>query len=763
MAIGDTLQSIAQGAYGDSKLWYLIADANGLRDNNDLKVGQTLIIPNRVTSTYNSSNSFKPYNAAGIIGDTTPNMPVRPADEGCGVIGQIIVIVIAVVATVFTAGLLAAPAGTLASGGIGAIFSAGATAMLGGSVAAAGIMGAATVSGISAATALGAAIVGGAVGSIVSQGAAMAMGMQNEFSWKQVGLGALGAGIGASGFAGAVSSWAGGGIPGAMSAAAASNVVTQGIAVATGLQQQFSWRGVAASAVGAGVGSMLSSAMNGNPLANDPSARTALFSELGVTGNILRSTITGFTTSITRQIVMGGKIQYANIAADAFGNALGNGVVEQNSGIKSNNSTQTKTLDDDFEEEKVGDKTDPTFKRKLSTLGSLWSRAKNTQDILEKFKVDDTYFNNVVTDIREKGYDSEYAPVLGFALKTDDKDFLARVVASQRDKAYNAGMSRATLLEAVATHGLADLGFTDVTVVDHPKFGNFTKETLDFFSDPTAAKGITRNAWLGMYETGITDFRTFEQVGYAAFERKAGQAEALAGLAWLGADVLMDPKKYLNLVRGVGSELSAIATLSMQRLGRVQSFLFGKIDTLYSGLTRPGLNSSLVRVESQIVKQSFETGIVVDDVGRILVRRDAKIGQDLAITLTQEERNLVSGNTFTHNHPNGFPFSIADVKSSLAYEAKSIRAVTDDLTYVMEIDRSAAGFPLEQIQGNATSFMTKQYAKAEQITMNQFGVGILKTSAEVGTKEFQIWFKNEVWHNFAKNTPGISYKVLPTR
>jgi nucleoid-associated protein YgaU len=27
---GDTLQSIAQGAYGDSALWYRIAEANGL-------------------------------------------------------------------------------------------------------------------------------------------------------------------------------------------------------------------------------------------------------------------------------------------------------------------------------------------------------------------------------------------------------------------------------------------------------------------------------------------------------------------------------------------------------------------------------------------------------------------------------------------------------------------------------------------------------------------------------------------------------------
>jgi hypothetical protein len=36
---GDTLQSIAKGAYGDASLWYLIADANGLSSNADLRTG----------------------------------------------------------------------------------------------------------------------------------------------------------------------------------------------------------------------------------------------------------------------------------------------------------------------------------------------------------------------------------------------------------------------------------------------------------------------------------------------------------------------------------------------------------------------------------------------------------------------------------------------------------------------------------------------------------------------------------------------------
>ena len=41
---GDTLQSIAQKAYGDSRLWYLIAEANGLAGDRDLRVGATVTV-----------------------------------------------------------------------------------------------------------------------------------------------------------------------------------------------------------------------------------------------------------------------------------------------------------------------------------------------------------------------------------------------------------------------------------------------------------------------------------------------------------------------------------------------------------------------------------------------------------------------------------------------------------------------------------------------------------------------------------------------
>ncbi|RST45000.1 LysM peptidoglycan-binding domain-containing protein, partial [Variovorax sp. DXTD-1] len=59
VSAGDTLQGIAKGAYGDSSLWYLIADANGLGSDADLRTGQVLTIPTRVGSA-NNAGTFQP-------------------------------------------------------------------------------------------------------------------------------------------------------------------------------------------------------------------------------------------------------------------------------------------------------------------------------------------------------------------------------------------------------------------------------------------------------------------------------------------------------------------------------------------------------------------------------------------------------------------------------------------------------------------------------------------------------------------------------
>jgi YD repeat-containing protein len=301
---GDTLQSIAKGAYGDASLWYLIADANGLSSNADLRTGQVLTISTRVASA-NNAGTFKPYDPSKIASDT-PTMMAAPQaqDGGCGAIGQIIMVVVAVIVTIYTAGAAGAYFGAAGAAGAGGF--AGGVAVLGGA------------GGLTAAS-IGAAVVGGAVGSIASQAVGVAIGAQDEFSWKGVALGAIGAGVSA-GVGAALGPVTSTGFDKAMTLAgrgALTGAITQGISVATGLQNSFSWRSVAASAVGAGVGSAVSDVVG--PVFGDSPF-----------GQFATRATSGFAAGVTAAAMRGGRVSVTQVATDAFGNALGDSIAEAN-------------------------------------------------------------------------------------------------------------------------------------------------------------------------------------------------------------------------------------------------------------------------------------------------------------------------------------------------------------------------------------------------------------------------------------------------
>lgn len=70
---GQTLRDIAQAMWGDSSLWYLIAESNGMLSDGSLAAGQVLVIPNKVANIHNNSNTWRPYNAGEAIGAVDPN------------------------------------------------------------------------------------------------------------------------------------------------------------------------------------------------------------------------------------------------------------------------------------------------------------------------------------------------------------------------------------------------------------------------------------------------------------------------------------------------------------------------------------------------------------------------------------------------------------------------------------------------------------------------------------------------------------------
>ncbi len=331
---GDTLRGIAQAAYGDADLWYQIADANGLRSDAELRVGQTLTIPNRVNSVHNASTTFGPYNPAKILGNTSPALPTPQQDDGggCGGIGMILAVVVAVVVTVFTAGTAAvAMAGVaqgvgagaaLAEAGVGGIMTAGGAALTGGiGAGAAGMGGAVALGGISGEMAFGASVIGGAVGSAASQGFGMAIGQQDQFNWDQVALSAVGAavasGVGAAAAGTSLAGGAGATNWAAMVARAAiGSTVSQGLAMSMGLQHSFSWAEVATAAgsglAGAAAGEAANSAMGYDAQHGFDFGKS-----------VISGTAAGIASGTTTAVMRGGRVQIVQVATDAFGNALG--------------------------------------------------------------------------------------------------------------------------------------------------------------------------------------------------------------------------------------------------------------------------------------------------------------------------------------------------------------------------------------------------------------------------------------------------------
>jgi hypothetical protein len=191
---------------------------------------------------------------------------------------------------------------------------------------------------------VGGAILGGAatgaLASVVSQGIGIATGLQDKFSWKAVGLAAIAGGVG--GAVGPGGLFKGDGLFGGMgskvvSAAlrgAASNAVTQGIGIATGLQKKFDWAGVASAGVGAGVGQWAGSKWG----LSGTSGRIASGMAGGIAASAAESLVTGrnFGDVLTKNLpsivsnTLGG-ILADQIAARGRGGATGagdpNGVV----------------------------------------------------------------------------------------------------------------------------------------------------------------------------------------------------------------------------------------------------------------------------------------------------------------------------------------------------------------------------------------------------------------------------------------------------
>jgi len=257
---GDTLAGIATQLWGDAGLWYKLAEANGLGGASALVAGQSLTIPTGVQKSTHSAATFTPYDPAEAMGDTSPSVQPKAKKNKCGAFGAILLTVIAVAVTALTAMALPAAVPGVLQGALSSV-----------------------------------------AGSVVSQALGVATGIQEQFDWKGVAIAGLSGAVG--GALGNVSPFGSGkgfltGLANGMVRGALGNFITQGLAVATHLQKDMNWLGVATAAVGGGVAGGLGNALKLESLTKDSSpgniARTALTNTVGGIANAtLRAVATG--------------------------------------------------------------------------------------------------------------------------------------------------------------------------------------------------------------------------------------------------------------------------------------------------------------------------------------------------------------------------------------------------------------------------------------------------------------------------------------
>lgn len=196
---GDSLQSIAMAIYGNANLWYVIADANGLNGNAELFAGMRLAIPEVSHFAENSGSSFKPIDQAMMTNAPSTSLytAYNPTSDAKAVKGNLLKIIAIVLVAVVVALAFAAAAGAVFGmlfAGLGA--KAGALAGIGATGMAASAAGTSIGLGTSVALALAGGVVGGLAASAASQGLAIAFGLQESFSWKQFAVDGVFGGIG---------------------------------------------------------------------------------------------------------------------------------------------------------------------------------------------------------------------------------------------------------------------------------------------------------------------------------------------------------------------------------------------------------------------------------------------------------------------------------------------------------------------------------------------------------------------------------------
>lgn len=279
----------------------------------------------------------------------------------------------------------------------------------------------------------------------------MAMGMQDSFSWGQVGMAALGggitAGVGSSTFASSFSSNA---TVSAMQQAAVSNMATQGIAVATGMQEKFSWTQVAASTAGAGIGQEISSELQGAGLgaaSND------------YLGRVTRGTLSGLASGGVYSLASGQSPNWGAVAAQSFGQSLGNvtanKIAERDSKVGNQNQQASTGLARSDYERRFGLSDGQVIDSYTPQMF-----AASTAQYASAGDIAQAYPNSYAADEFAKWGAAEEVVVTGKVPKSGDEDKFKITFEAQANADRVSGYSKDVLNQIMARSGVKKINIT---------------------------------------------------------------------------------------------------------------------------------------------------------------------------------------------------------------------------------------------------------------------------------------------------------------
>jgi LysM repeat protein len=273
---GDTLQSLAQRVYGAADAWYRLAEANNLGHDSVLVAGTTLVAPAATGNT----NALD-FNMGKLVGSTAPNLPPPPPDKNNCL--TLIIVAVAVVVACIVAPTMGKFAVALMGKGMAATVIAG---------------------GLTAAAA-----------NVASQTVGIVAGVQDGMNWRGVAKAAIGGAIGAGI----------GSVTGLTSSSfvhtTLNNIASQVMLIAAHQQEKFSWATVAAAAVSAGVAN--SDVMDGIQNSMEKGGWSA-FAQGAVKSGLSR-----FVGSLTTDLIIPGKQDWAQIGISTFEGALSSGLESQ--------------------------------------------------------------------------------------------------------------------------------------------------------------------------------------------------------------------------------------------------------------------------------------------------------------------------------------------------------------------------------------------------------------------------------------------------